>query len=374
MEGNVKYWIGFNLVKGIGPVRLQSLIDIFGDVKSAWQAQPAQLKSAGLSERLVQRLVNVRQNTDLEHMLEEIRKEGIHILTWADERYPDSLRDIPQSPPVLYMTGNLLDVDRGGVAIVGTRRYTSYGRQVAEEVAGFLAHRGITVISGLARGIDGISHRAALDAGGRTIAVLGSGVDRIYPPEHRKLAQDIVSSGAVLSDYPLGTPPEGGNFPPRNRIISGLSRAIIVVEAGQRSGALITAKYAGDQGREVFAVPGNIYAPQSKGTNILIKEGAHPLLQVQDVMEVLRLAGMPGPAPARRELPSNTAEAEIFRVLDLEPLHVDEICSRVKLPVEKVTSTLAVMEIKGLVRKVAGMEYRAIRENNPAYKDDEDDV
>ncbi|MFO8035812.1 MAG: DNA-processing protein DprA [Anaerolineales bacterium] len=368
MREDVKYWIGFNLVKGIGPVRLQSLMDTFGDVQSAWKANPVQLRAAGLSEKLSRRIQDVRREADLDKILTSVEQEGITVLTWDDEAYPAGLRDIPQSPPVLYLKGELKDTDRWAVAVVGTRRYTSYGRQVTEEISRALVHRGITIVSGLARGIDGIAHQAALDAGGRTIAVLGSGVDRIYPPEHRGLAQKIASQGVVLSDYPLGTPPEGGNFPPRNRIISGLSRGVIVVEAGRRSGALITAKYAADQGREVFAVPGSIHAPQSKGANALIQQGAHPLLSPQDVMEVLELSQVGGGQPKRSELPSNPTEAILYQTLGLEPLHVDDICARVELPVEKVTATLAVMEIKGLVRKTGAMEYMAVSESEAGYE------
>lgn len=367
MRDEVKYWIGFNIVKGIGPVRLQTLLDAFGDVKSAWQASPAQLRAAGLSDSLARRVQQVRDETDFPALMARLKDEAIQVLTWHDEAYPAQLKEIPQSPPVIYLRGSLWKEDRRAVAIVGTRRFTSYGRQVAEHIARTLAHQRVTIVSGLARGIDGISHQAALDAGGRTIAVLGSGVDHIYPPEHRQLAREIVKSGAVISDYPLGTPPEGQNFPPRNRIISGLSRAVIVVEAGERSGALITARYAADQGREVFAVPGNIFAPQSKGPNALIKQGAYPVVEAHDIMEVLDL-------PQRKEtdsapfcLPSDPTEAKLFQLLDLEPRHVDEICTLAGLPVEQVTAALAVMEIKGMVRKTGRMEYMAIRESGSAY-------
>ena len=207
------------------------------------------------------------------------------MLTWEEDAYPRRLKEIDQPPPVLYLRGDLLPADEWAVAIVGTRRITAYGRQVTEEVATTLARSGVTVVSGLARGVDSVAHKAALDAGGRTIAVLGSGVDVIYPSEHRSLAERMIASGAILSDYPVGTAPDGVNFPPRNRIISGLSLAVIVVEAGQKSGALITAEFAAEQGRDVFAVPGNINAPQSAGCNALIQQGARPLLQARDVLE-----------------------------------------------------------------------------------------
>ncbi len=277
------------------------------------------------------------------------------------------LRQIDQPPPVLYTIGELTPQDEWAVAIVGTRKATHYGQQAAEETAAFLAQNGVTVVSGLARGIDSIAHRAALDAGGRTIAVLGSGVDRIYPAENRNLAQTMSSRGAVISDYPLGTPPEAGNFPPRNRIIAGLSIAVVVVEAGERSGASITANYALEQGREVFAVPGNIYSPQSKGTNRLIRNGAHPLLAPEDLLEVLNLTMVTEHQKARIVLPANAVEAAIFEALGHEPIHVDQIGQQAKLPIEQVSAALTMMELKGMVRQVGGMRYVAVREAQAAY-------
>ncbi|OQY37259.1 MAG: DNA-protecting protein DprA [Chloroflexota bacterium] len=371
MHGLKQYWIGFNLVKGIGPVRLQSLLNVFGDVKTAWEASAVQLQEAGLSSKLIARLLQVRADVSLEQVLQNIHRQKITALTWEDETYPARLKEIPQSPPVLYVRGELKMEDEWAVAIVGTRRFTSYGGQVAERVAGMLARNGVTIVSGLARGVDAIAHRAALEAGGRTVAVLGNGVDRIYPPEHRTLAQEIAQHGAIVSDYPLGTPPDGSNFPPRNRIISGLSKAVIVVEASQRSGALITANYAVEQGREVFAVPGNIYAPQSTGTNRLIKKGAHPLLDPQDVLELLDMTQITEQKTARVVLPSNSTEATLFEVLDMESLHVDEISAKSNLPVEEVTSTLALMELKGMVRKLGGMKYEAVREIRADYRTEE---
>ena len=229
----------------------------------------------------------------------------------------------------------------------------------------------MTVVSGLARGVDSIAHRASLDANGRTIAVLGSGVDHIYPRENSRMAEEITRQGAVISDYPPGTPPDGINFPPRNRIISGLSLATVVVEAGERSGASITANYALEQGREVFAVPGNIYSPQSKGTNRLIRNGAHPLLSPEDLLEALNLTMVTEQQNARMVLPGNANEAAIFDVLSREPVHVDQIGIQAGLPIEQISSTLALMELKGMVRQVGGMRYIAVREARAAYNVDE---
>jgi DNA processing protein len=252
--------------------------------------------------------------------------------------------------------------------MVGTRKATTYGKEVARRLAGELARNGVTVVSGLARGIDGVSHRAALDAGGRTIAVLGCGIDRIYPPEHRKLAAAIVEQGAVVSDYPLGTPPEGKNFPPRNRIISGLSRGVVVVEAGKRSGALITSDFAADQGREVFAVPGNILSPASKGCNRLLQEGAHVVVEARDVLEILKLDHLTEKQVARVALPENAIEATLLAALTHEPMHVDALARSVDLPVETVSSTLIMMELKGLVRQVGGTQYVSAREAGVPYE------
>jgi DNA processing protein len=363
-----QYWVGFNLVKGIGAARLQALLDYFGDAAAAWQASPQELKAAGLGTKLVETLLKARSSVSLERVWERIQTQGITVITWEDEEYPRRLKDIDQPPPVLYLRGSLLPQDEWAVAVVGTRRITAYGRQVAEELAGVLASKNITVVSGLARGVDGAAHQAALNAGGRTLAVLGCGVDRIYPPEHRRLAERIISCGALLSDYPPGTPPDGVNFPPRNRIISGLSMATVVVEAGEKSGALITAEFAAEQGREVFAVPGNINAPQSVGTNHLIQQGAHPLLNFEELLESLDLTLVSERSTARTVLPADATEAQLLGILTSEPIHVDELRNQTDLPIEKVSAALALMELKGMVRQVGGMHYVAVREPSENYE------
>ena len=362
-----RYWIGFTLVKGIGAVRFQRLLERFDDIESAWKASPADLAGAGLGLKLIERLVAVREKVDLSLIWAQIQAKGIHVLTWLDEGYPQRLKEIEQPPPVLYLRGDLTEEDTWAVAIVGTRRVTPYGRQVTEEIASFLAANGVTLVSGLARGVDAIAHNAALRAGGRTLAVLGSGVDRIYPPENRTMAEQITQHGAVMSDYAPGTPPEASNFPPRNRIISGLSMAVVVVEAGETSGALITAEFAAEQGREIFAVPGNIYAPQSKGTNKLIQQGAQPLLSASDIMQALNLTRMGQHKAARKTLPADAFEAKLYQAMGDEPLHVDEIRNQTGLPVEKVSATLIMMELKGMVRQVGNMHYVLVREVQSDY-------
>jgi DNA processing protein len=357
-----QFWIGFNLVKGIGAVRFRTLLETFGDAESAWNASSNDLMQAGLSPKIVENLLKIRSQISLDKIWERIQNQGIQVLTWEDEAYPRHLKNIDQPPPVLYVRGDLLPEDEWAVAVVGTRRVTAYGRQVTEEIASFLAVNGVTVVSGLARGVDGIAHTSSLNQHGRTIAVLGNGVDMIYPPEHQNLGERILAKGALVSDYPPGTAPDGANFPPRNRIISGLSLATVVIEAGNTSGALITATFAAEQGRDVLAVPGNIHAPQSIGTNRLIQQGAHPILSPQDILEVLNLTMVAEQRAARVVVPSDPVEARLFKLLGAEPLHVDEIRSQAELPIENVSAALAVMELKGMVRQVGGMQYVAVHE------------
>ena len=364
---DLRYWIGFNLVRGIGPIRLRALLDTFGDLSTAWQASPAQLRGVGLDRRSLDNLLKARATLSLDRELEKVQQAGVQLLTWDDETYPRHLRNIYDPPPLLYVRGELRPEDEWAVAIVGTRRATVYGKEATRQLASGLARSGITIISGLARGIDAQAHRAALDAGGRTIAVLGCGVDVIYPPEHRHLAGEIIQHGALVSEYALGTHPEGSNFPPRNRIISGLSMGTVVVEAGARSGALITADFAAEQGRDVFAVPGSIFQRGSEGCNRLIREGAIPALSVSDILEELNLTMVEQQAEVRAVVPATRMESRLLDHLSSEPTHVDELCRTVDLPIPQVSSTLALMELKGMVRQVGGMNYVLARESRVDY-------
>jgi DNA processing protein len=361
------YWVGFNLIKGIGAVRLQALLNHFGDLSLAWHASASELEQAGLSPKIINNLQQIRQQVDLPRILGQIDDRGFQVLTWQNETYPARLKEINQPPPVLYLRGSYELEDAWAVAVVGTRHITAYGRQVTEEIASFLGNHGITVISGLARGVDAVAHTAALDAGGRTLAILGSGVDKIYPPENSRLAERMCEAGGLLSDYPLGTPPESSNFPPRNRIISGLSLATVIIEAGLESGAMITASFAAEQGREVFAVPGNIHAPQSAGTNRLIQEGAHPLLDPHELLSTLQITCVDEKIATRRCLPADPTEIRLLSEIGLEPMHADELSARLGLPIELISSSLTVMELKGMVRQVDGMSYVAVKETVGTY-------
>jgi DNA processing protein len=364
---DLRYWIGFNQVRGIGSVRVRRLLDHFGSLADAWSAAPPALAAAGLDRRCIENLLAARSRLDLDEELRRVERESIQVLTWEHPEYPQGLLNIPQSPPVLYVKGALAPADEWAVAVVGTRHASTLGREAARELASGLAASGVTVVSGLARGIDITAHKAALDAGGRTIAVLGSGLDRIYPPEHCQVAEAITRCGALMSDYPLGTEPESGNFPPRNRIISGLSKGVLIVEAGEVSGALITADYAAEQGRDVFAVPGNLQQRTARGTNKLIQQGAKLVLSVTDILEELNMTLVAEKQAARVQLPADPTEQRLLACLSAEPVHIDDIGAQVGLPIADVSGALALMELKGLVRQVGGMNYVVAREGRAAY-------
>jgi DNA processing protein len=351
------YWVGFNKVLGIGPARLRALLDCFGDIEKAWLAQASELQQAGLDRRTLANLLATRHSLDLDHELARIRQAGVRVLTWESPDFPASLHHIPDPPPVLYILGELLPEDDWAVAMVGTRSASVYGKEVARRLASDLAANGVTVVSGLALGIDTVAHQAALDAGGRTLAVLGSGVDVIYPAPNRRLARAIMERGALVSEYALGTQPERNNFPPRNRIISGLAQGVVVVEASVRSGALITAEFALEQGRDVFAVPGNIFQRSCEGTNRLIRDGAIPVLAVGDVLEELNLLQVAQQAEIRASAPTTPVESRLLDLLSYNPLHVDELGRAAALPVATVASTLTLLELKGLARQAGAMTY-----------------
>ena len=367
---SLAYWIGFNKVNGIGPARLRALIDAFGTIEAAWRAPVDALREVGLDRRSLASLVQTRRDHDLDAEVARIENAGVDVLTWDDPRYPERLMAINDPPPVLYIRGALRTDDDWAVAMVGTRHASAYGREAAHLIAGELARAGATLVSGLARGIDTQAHRAALEAGGRTLAVLGSGVDIIYPWENLKLAEEIIAHGALISEYALGTQPEASNFPPRNRIISGLSRGVVVVEAGEQSGALITANYAADQGRDVFAVPGSIFQRSCQGTNRLIRDGATPVLSANDILQALNLTSVPQQVEAHMLFPTDATEAVLLDQLADDPAHVDAVSQATGLPIATVTSTLALMELKGMVRHTGGMSYIRARESGPVYRVD----
>jgi DNA processing protein len=365
---DIKYWVGFSLIPRIGRVKLSRLESHFGDLKSAWQATTAELKKAGLDRGSASAVNYWRDRLSLDAEMEKLEKYGVKVLTFRDPDYPARLKEIYDYPPVLYIRGKLLPQDEWCLAVVGTRRSTVYGRQAAEELAGDLARNKITIVSGLARGIDSVAHQSALAAGGRTIAVFGCGLDIVYPAENAALARDITRQGALLSEFPLGTRPRADNFPRRNRILSGLSLGVLVVEADDTSGAMITAHLALEQNREVFAVPGSILSPASRGTNHLIQEGAKLVRGYTDILEELNLTAVAQQMELTELLPTTETETRLLKQLSAEPTHIDEVCRSSGLPIATVSSTLAMMELKGLVKQTGNMNYTLSREAREAYR------
>jgi DNA processing protein len=351
------YWVAWNRVRGVGPARFARLLEAFGDAATAWIAPIGELRRIGFDEKLVAEIVRQRAEIDPEGEMTRLAQLAVVALTLRDPDYPRLLREIALPPAVLYVRGELLPADEMALAIVGTRRISAYGKQVTGKLAAELVEQGLTIVSGLARGVDAVAHTAALEAGGRTIAVLGCGPDLVYPPEHAKLAQRIIAQGAIVSEFAVGMPPEAGNFPARNRIISGLALATLITEAPDGSGALITANFAIEQGRDVMAIPGNIYNRTSMGCNRLIQSGAMCVLAAEDIITSLNLHLMPQQLDMRALLPGDPTEAQLLTLLEGEPRHVDELCRLSGLPTAMVSSTLMMMELKGLVRHLGNMLY-----------------
>jgi DNA processing protein len=350
-----------SLVFGVGPRIRKALLERFGTARAALAAAPSELQTVyGVGPKLTKNIAAADHQIDVEAEIALCRQHGIDILTEAHAAYPRALREIHDPPGVLFVRGTLKPNDALAVGIVGTRHGTPYGLRQAERLAGGLARAGLTIVSGLARGIDAAAHRAALAAGGRTIAVLASGVMNIYPPEHDKLAEEVAACGALVSESPPRSQPLAGTFPQRNRLISGLSLGVIVVEAADRSGALITARHAMEQGREVFAVPGNVDSRMSRGCHQLIRDGAKLVESADDVLEELgplveaapRDDGQVIHHPA--ELLLNELEQQVLAVVGGEATPIDQIVTQSGLPVAQVLSTISVLEMRRLIRRLSG--------------------
>lgn len=362
MNPRQKYWLGFNRIQGLGAVRIRAIWSHFGDMETAWKANAAQLSRVeGISGVQAGSISEQKIKIDPDREAESIAKYGLTLLTLEDNDYPDLLKEIYDPPPVLFIKGTLLPQDYiRSVAIVGTRTATPYGLKVAGELAHQLASAGVTVVSGMALGIDTHAHQGAIKAeGGRTLAVLGSSVERVSPVSNRKLYEAIIQQGAVLSEYPVGTPPNPWQFPQRNRIISGLSKGVVVVEGAEDSGALITAKAALEQNRVVFAVPGAVNSPMSKGANRLIKEGARLVESVEDIFEELnwKLFPVEKYRSAEREVHLEGDEKLLYSHLGAEPAHIDQLVRASGLPTSKVSALLLALELKGHVLQHPGKRY-----------------
>jgi DNA processing protein len=339
----------------------KSLLEHFGSSAAVLEAAPSELRRvSGVGPKLVQSILAARETVDVEAELAICREQGVTILTDTDPQYPRLLKEIHNPPAVLFVRGELKPDDALAIAIVGTRHASGYGRQQAEQLAAGLARAGLTIVSGLARGIDAAAHRGALSAGGRTLAVLGGGVVNIYPPEHADLAVDIRRAGALISENPPRYAPKSGMFPQRNRLITGLSLGVIVVEAADRSGALISAQHAMEQGREVFAVPGRVDSRTSRGCHRLLREGAKLVECVDDVLEELGPLVEAAPRSDGRvvhhpaELQLNDQERCVLDAIPSDPTSIDVVATTSGLPVHRVLSTISVLEMRHLVRRVSG--------------------
>jgi DNA processing protein len=361
-------WLALTRVKGLGAVGCKKLLTQFADPVKIFSATPAELKSIdGMQSDALEGLMSFSDWAGVEEEMRRIDAAGVSLVRFTDENYPARLRTIADPPPFLYVKGELRAADDRAVAIVGSRSASDYGRRVARDLARGLASRGFTVVSGMARGIDGMAHEATLNAQGRTVAVLGSGVDRAYPPEHEQLYQRISENGAVISELPIGTRPLAFNFPARNRLISGLSLGVVVVEATEKSGSLITASLALEQGREVFAVPGEVGSSRSRGAHQLIRQGAKLVETVNDIIEEiapqLSKRDGAGETTERRELPTQAADdvRKIFALLQEHALHIDEVIEASGLSPSKVSEILLNLELQGFLQQLPGNRYAVER-------------
>jgi DNA processing protein len=353
-------WLALSLVPGLGSRRLAALVGRFGSARAALEAPPRAIAATPhVSHTLARGIVGARQEP-VDALLDRAAQHGQIVLVPADPAYPARLRSIPDPPPVLFALGDLALLERPAVAIVGSRSHTRYGGDVAARLAGEAARAGVVVVSGMARGLDAVAQRAALEAGGGTIGVLGTGADVVYPAANRALHARVAEVGLLLTEHPPGARPTPGAFPRRNRIISGLATALVVVEAALRSGTLITVECALEQGRDVLAVPGPITSPTSEGTNRLLRDGATPILAAAELPSLLGLvAPSVAPTPA---LPCTLSpeEARVFDVLGTDPRHSDDIALAVGLPIGTVLGVLLGLELAGLAGQLPGGVFRRI--------------
>jgi DNA processing protein len=353
------YWLALNMVPGVGPVTYRNLVARFHDPEHVFGASVQELaRVEGIGEKTIRAIKEFPAARLAAEELKKVADVGGSILTFRDPAYPKNLLQIYDPPPLLYVRGAMEHADPPMVAMVGSRRGSFYGRTVTKKISKELATAGVTVVSGMARGIDSAAHLGALEAGKNTVAVFGCGIDVIYPPENKKLFFDIIAHGAVISEFPLSTPPEGKNFPRRNRIISGVSLGVVIVEATTDSGSLITAAHALEQGREVFAVPGNIGMTTSKGTNRLIKQGAKLVEEAQDILtEILPQydGSLPGGLAKKNNLPLlSNDEDNILQLLSYTPLHIDEISRMSHKEIRLVATILLDLELKGVISQLGG--------------------
>ncbi len=360
---NLIYILGLRSISGVGNRLAERILEQVSSPKEIFSLSEKDLLGIeGVRKETARSIINFSGWEVVEKNIENAKRYGFHIYTIHDENYPKNLLKIYEKPTAIYVFGEITDEDENAVAIVGSRRCNNYGKSIAKQLSNELASHGLTVVSGMARGIDSISHKAAIEEGGRTIAVMGSGLDRIYPPENSKLYKLISQNGAVISEFPMGTPPEAQNFPQRNRVISGLSKGVVIVQAGRKSGSLITANFALEQNREVFAVPGNLGNKLSEGANFLIKRGAKLIENVEDILEELNQG-------YNFKVKDKVLSKKTFTNLDVDQkivvdsigsqqLNIDELIDKTKIEYTKLSLILLDLEIKGILEQLPGKIYQ----------------
>jgi len=369
------YWVWLNKIRGLGPIKVKNLLDYFANAKGIWEANIEEITAVrGIGTSLGKRIITSKEKFDFEKEYITLNKFGVKVVTLADKCYPKLLKEIYDSPPILYYKGDLSKINRPSLSIVGSRKYTTYGKAIANKLSKRLAELGMNIVSGMARGIDTFAHQGALEAG-ITYAVLGSGIDHIYPPENATLAKQIGEEGAVISSFPLGTRPFAKNFPVRNRIISGLTLGTVVVEATKKSGSLITAEMALEQGREVFSIPGDITREQSKGTNKLIKSGAKLVQNIDDILEELSLSASMKTSyeecgvnlqkgneleSRKNKLMDELSEKQeiVYRRLSYSPQQFEYLLNTLSLNSAQLNTVLLELELKGLIEQLPGKRFR----------------
>jgi DNA processing protein len=359
-NNDLKYLVALTHFPKFGPVRMKKIKNYFSSWENGFKAAATELIRAGIEENISYEFTAARNSIIPDKIMEKLEKENIRAIAINNKLYPKLLKEIYNPPPLIYYRGQLTENEEFNLAVVGSRKYSSYGQMTVERIVENLAQSNLTIVSGLALGIDALAHNTALKAQGRTIAVLGSGLDKqnIYPSSNRYLADKIIAcGGAIISEFPIGTPPLKHHFPQRNRIISGLSLGTLIIEAGEKSGALITAQFALEQNREIFAVPGSIYSPTSVGTNELIKNGAKAVTGAADIMEALDLAQVSACIDNRKIIPETPEEEIILCHLTKEPQHINDLIKLSKLDTNVINSTLTIMEMKGMVKNLGNMQY-----------------
>lgn len=358
----MKYLNALNKINGVGSQKMRLLLDFFGSAENAWQASLSDLEASRIGEALAEKIIAARASISPDAEWEKLEKENITMIDWTDEKYPKLLKEIPNPPYIIYAKSSDFSLDWNTaplLAIVGSRKFTQYGRQAAYGFAKELARAGVIIVSGLALGIDSFAHQGALDGGGKTIAILGSSLEdcNIGPRTNYALSRNIMDSGALMSDFPVGISSIPGNFPARNRLMAGLTLGTLVIEAARDSGSLITAGLALDFNREIFSVPGPIFSPQSLGTNDLIKSGAKLVGSAKDVLEELKIEETKNAEQVKKIIPDSREEKIILKFLSHEPVHIDNIIKLSKLEVNVASSTLSLLEMKGMVKNIGGQNY-----------------